>query len=212
MRSFLIRILKVIILHTPNTTQVIQQLLAHIEKIGLIRPGEASLLEPFFEYREYKRRDLLLTEGDHCFEKFFILKGCVQLCYLKQNGAEQIIDFALENWWISDFTAFQQGSRAQFSIRAIEPAEVLCLSFDNQQELLRQFPEINAYFHFVFQRAYAASQMRLRYLYEFSKEELYLHFLKHFPAFTQRVPQYLLASFLDFTPEYLSELRKKFLS
>jgi hypothetical protein len=89
---------------------------------------------------------------------------------------------------------------------------VLCISADSQRELLRQVPEMTLYFHLVFQRAYAASQMRLRYLYEFSKEELYLHFLKHFPAFTQRIPQYLLASFLGFTPEYLSELRKKFLS
>jgi len=54
--------------------------------------------------------------------------------------------------------------------------------------------------------------MRLRFLYEFSKEELYLNFLDQFPNFIQRVPQYLLASFLGFTPEYLSELRKKLLS
>ncbi|HMI63125.1 MAG TPA: hypothetical protein VK518_19545, partial [Puia sp.] len=81
-----------------------------------------------------------------------------------------------------------------------------------QRELLDKVPELNEYFHFVFQKAYAASQMRFRFLNEYSKEELYRHFSHQFPAFVQRVPQYLLASFLGFTPEYLSEIRKKYLS
>jgi CRP-like cAMP-binding protein len=108
--------------------------------------------------------------------------------------------------------AFQHCSAAQFSIRAIETTEVLCIRADRQRELLTKVPELNEYFHLVFQKAYAASQMRFRFLYELSKEELYHHFNQHFPAFTQRVPQYLLASFLGFTPEYLSEIRQKYLS
>jgi CRP-like cAMP-binding protein len=191
---------------------VIQQLLAHIEKFYSIQADSSCLMEPFFEHKVYRKKQLLITEGQRCFEKFFIVKGCVQLCYLKKNGTEQTLDFAIENWWISDFTAFPNGSIAQFSVRAILDTEVLCISADGQRQLLKQVPELEAYFHLVFQRAYAASQMRLRYLYEFSKEELYLRFLNDFPAFTQRVPQYLLASFLGFTPEYLSELRKKLLS
>lgn len=190
---------------------VIPQLLSHIRKCCTIQVDNA-LIEPFFEHKHYKKKELLLTEGQHCFEKFFIIKGCVQLCYLKQNGTEQTIDFAIENWWISDFMAFPNGGIAQFSIRATEDTEVLSISADRQDQLLKQLPELEGYFHRVFQRAYAASQMRLRYLYEFSKEELYLNFLQRFPDFTQRVPQYLLASFLGFTPEYLSELRKKFIS
>jgi hypothetical protein len=81
---------------------------------------------------------------------------------------------------------------------------VLCISADRQRELLKQIPEMNAYFHMVFKTVYAAAQMKVRYLC--------VHFLEHFPDFTQRVPQYLLASFLSFTPEYLSEIRKKYLS
>lgn len=189
---------------------MIQPLLAHIKRFSSIPADKADLLEPFFEHKIYKKKELLLTEGRRCHEKFFIVKGCAHLFYLRQNGTEQTIDFALENWWTSDFTAFQHGAAAQFSIRTIENTEVLSITADRQRELLKEFPELNEYFHLVFQKAYAACQMRFRFLLEFSKEELYRHFLDHFPAFTQRVPQYLLASFLGFTPEYLSELRRKF--
>jgi CRP-like cAMP-binding protein len=188
---------------------VTEQLIAHIRKFCFIETEKLSLLESFIEQRTYRKKEILLSEGDRCYEKFFIVKGCLHLYYLKQNGIEQTTDFALENWWISDFMAFQTGSIAQFSIRAVEKTEVLCISADSQRELLKQIPALHAYFHLVFQRAFAASQFRLRLITEFSKEELYRHFNQHFPEFIQRVPQYLLASFLGFTPEYLSEIRKK---
>jgi cAMP-binding proteins - catabolite gene activator and regulatory subunit of cAMP-dependent protein kinases len=186
--------------------------MAHIGKFCQLPPERSGIIAPFFEHRVYKKKASLLDEGQRCYEKFFILKGCVHICYLKQNGVEQTIDFALENWWISDFMAFPNGAPAQFSIRAVENTEVLCISADSQRALLNEVPEMHAYFHLVFQKAYAASQVRMKLLYELPKEELYRHFHQHFPGFIQRVPQYLLASFLGFTPEYLSEIRRKYLS
>jgi len=65
------------------------------------------------------------------------------------------------------------------------------------------------YFRIVMQRAVAATQLRNKYLYEMSKEEFYQHFSTSFPEFVQRVPQYMIASYLGLTPQYVSELRKK---
>jgi hypothetical protein len=65
------------------------------------------------------------------------------------------------------------------------------------------------YFRIIMQRAVAASQLRLKYMYEMSKEEFYQMFSASFPEFVQRVPQYMIASYLGLTPQYVSELRKK---
>lgn len=189
-----------------------QQLVTHIAQHSPVPPEKLDSIGDFFEVRTFKKKALLLQEGQRCNEKFFIVKGCVHLFYLRQNGVEQTIDFALENWWTSDFMAFLNGSTAQFSIRAIEATEVMSISAARQREMLSAIPELHEYFHLMFQRAYAASQIRIRKTYEMSKEDLYQDFSKKYPAFLQRVPQYLLASFLGFTPEYLSEIRKKSLS
>ena len=191
---------------------MIQHLTTHIRKFCVIDPGKLKLLEPYFEQRNYRKKQFLLQEGERCHEKFFIVKGCIYIYYLRQNGIEQTIDFALENWWTSDFMAFQNRSTAQFSIRAVETTTVLAITAERQRQLLQAVPELNEYFHLVFQKACAASQIRVRKLYELSKEELYRDFSRNFPGFIQRVPQYLLASFLGFTPEYLSEIRKKSIS
>jgi hypothetical protein len=68
------------------------------------------------------------------------------------------------------------------------------------------------YFRLIHQRAHAAAQNRLKGLFSQTREEIYRQFVKQYPEFVQRIPQYLLASFLGFTPEYLSELRAKKLS
>jgi CRP-like cAMP-binding protein len=191
---------------------MIEPLLNHVSRFCALAQDKSSLLASYFEARTYQKKEILLREGQRCDEKFFIVKGCIHLYFVRQDGSEQTIDFAIENWWISDFMAFQHVSRAQFSIRAIEVTEVLVITAKSQRRLLTEVPELNAYFHLVFQKAYAAAQMRIRMLYELSKEELYLDFREHYPAFLQRVPQYLLASFLGFTPEYLSEIRKRYIS
>jgi len=59
------------------------------------------------------------------------------------------------------------------------------------------------------QKAVAGAQLRSKLLYEMSKEDFYIHFSTSFPEFMLRVPQYMIASYLGLTPEYLSELRKK---
>ena len=122
---------------------------------------------------------------------------------------EQTTEFAIENWWITDNIAYERRVPSEFYIQAVENSEVLKIDIFSQERLLEMFPKIERYFRFIYQRAYAASQMRIKYLYDFSKEEIFHHLSKHYPEFVQRIPQYLIASFLGFTPEYLSEIRKK---
>ena len=75
--------------------------------------------------------------------------------------------------------------------------------------MLSKIPRMERYFRIMMQKAVAGAQLRSKLLYEMSKEEFYVHFSTSFPEFMLRVPQYMIASYLGLTPEYLSELRKK---
>ncbi|MCG6191026.1 Crp/Fnr family transcriptional regulator [Maribellus maritimus] len=191
---------------------MIENLKDHIANFINIKNIQLTSIGNYFEIKELPKKKLILEEGEICRDLFFVNKGCLQIFYMKKNGTEQTIDFALENWWTTDFNAFANKTPSKFSIRTIEPSEILILNKSAQNKLLEFIPELERYFHLVFQRAYAASQYRIKLLYELSREELYLHFRDNFPDFIQRVPQYLIASFLGFTPEYMSEIRRKYIS
>lgn len=131
--------------------------------------------------------------------------------YLTEKGTEQITHFALENWWLADYMSLSTQKPSSFYIQAIEASAIVSLDYRIQEELFSKLPQLERYFRIMMQRVYAAAQMRVKYLHDFSKEENYRQFITLFPAFAQRIPQYMLASYLGLTPEYLSEIRKRML-
>ncbi|AJA69532.1 Crp/Fnr family transcriptional regulator [Myroides odoratimimus] len=186
------------------------KLIQHIEKfVGTLSVPEADSILSYFELIKVKKKEILLEADMLCDKLFFVEVGCLRSYYMKSNGVEQTIDFAIENWWLTDNMAFEQHTNSNFYIQAVEQSEVIVITREQFVLLLEKHPIMEKYYRQVFQRAYAAAQYRVKYLYEFSREELYFHFEERFPEFIQRIPQYLMASYLGFSPEYLSEIKKK---
>lgn len=181
----------------------------HLEKFISINEEEFSGILAFFQLKNVKKKENLLVEGQICKSHYFVLNGCLRKFFINGKGIEQTTEFAIENWWITDNFAYERGLSTEFYIQAVENSEILTIDSELQEKLLIEFPKMERYFRFIYQRAYAASQIRIKYLYDFSKEEFYHHLCKEQPEFVQRIPQYLIASFLGFTPEYLSEIRNK---
>jgi CRP-like cAMP-binding protein len=189
-----------------------QNLKKHIEKFVEISEQDYAKILPYFTPVEAAKKQNLLIGGKVCTANYFVIKGCLRLFFINEKGVEQTIQFALENWWLADYTSFSSQKPSDFYIQAVEKSQVLALDFSSQEEVLHQFPKMERYFRLIHQRAHAASQFRIKSLYDVSREELYHHFCKRYPEFVKRIPQYLLASFLGFTPEYLSEIRNKRIS
>jgi CRP-like cAMP-binding protein len=181
----------------------------HLEKFITINDEEFLAIAAFFKIKNISKKENVLIEGTICKAHYFVLEGCLRKFFINEKGIEQTTEFAIENWWITDNIAFEHRLTTSFYIQAVENSAVLILDRDAQEKLLQEFPKMERYFRFIYQRAYAASQMRIKYLYDFTKEEFYEQLCKSQPEFVQRIPQYLIASFLGFSPEYLSEIRKK---
>ncbi len=182
---------------------------AHLDKFITINDEEFSSVLSFFKVSEVKKKQDLILSGEICRSIYFVQKGCLRKFFINEKGVEQTTEFAIENWWMTDTFAYERQGKSSFTIQAVEPSVVLMIDLQAQEELLKKHPVMERYFRMVYQRAYAAAERRIRYLYEMSREELYIHFSTQYPWFIQRIPQYLIASFLGFTPEYLSEIRAK---
>jgi len=184
-------------------------LIQHIQKMTDSREIDEENILSFFDTRSFHKKDLLQEEGKLCSSYFFVIKGCLRLFFIDDNGLEQTLQFALENWWMTDLDAFRSGRRSVYNIQALEATEVLVLTAKNYALLLEETPLMEKYFRLMYERAYAASLNRVRMISRMHKNEIYELFESKYPEFIQRIPQKILATFLGFTPEYLSELRKK---
>lgn len=189
-----------------------QILKEHLHKFISLDDQDFEEVMKFFNVKTFSKKENLLEEAQVCRYHYFVLNGLLRKFFINEKGIEQTTEFAVETWWITDNMAYEHKLPTSFYIQAVEKSEVLYISREKQEMLIEQFPVMERYFRFVYQRAYAAAQMRIKYLFSLSKEKFYHQLVSEHPAFVQRVPQYLIASFLGFTPEYLSEIRKKSIS
>jgi len=187
-------------------------LIQHINTLVNADTDLATVAPAYFKELYLTKKEIILKEGQACNYNYFVAKGCLRMYYINDKGVEHTTQFALENWWLSDYIAFDSGQPAGFYIQAVEQSEILAIDHATLQKLFLLHPYIESYFRKIYQKAYAASQRKAKYFNDFSKEELYTHFSKSYPGFINRIPQYLIASYLGFTPEYLSEIRKRIVS
>ena len=186
-----------------------EQLFTHINKFITINLEDFKTIIPFFEFRSASKKEILLEAGSPCNHNFFVLGGCLHMFFTNEKGVERTVQFAIDDWWMTDCLAYLTRSNTDFNIQAVEDTELLSITAENQEQLLKEFPQLERYFRIMYQIGYGSSLMKMKYLFDLSKEDIYFHFTEHFPDFAQRVPQYLIASFLGLTPEYVSEIRAK---
>ena len=186
-----------------------ENLLNHLARYVQISADQQHILLSGIGHKKVSKKDFLLKEGQVCTANYFVLSGCFRLYLVEEGGTEQIIQFGIPDWWICDYQSLENKTPSGYFIQAVEDAEVAVIDRRNQDSLFNQIPQLERYFRIILQRAYSASLSRIQYQFCQSGEERYHQFTKAFPEFVQRVPQYMLASFLGLTPEFLSIIRRK---
>ncbi len=86
-------------------------LYTHINKFIAVTPEEFEEMVPYFEKREFKKKMNLLEKGKVCRSNYFVVKGCLRMFFINEKGTEQTIQFAMEDWWLADYTSFSKQSR-----------------------------------------------------------------------------------------------------
>ncbi len=94
------------------------------------------------------------------------------------------------------------------NIVALEDAVVYCISYDNLQELFKQYPQFMSLQLKKVQEALAKSIQQANYLAHLTAQERYHKLLEEHPVWVRRVPQYHLAAYLGIRPQSLSRIRK----
>lgn len=168
---------------------------------------EITLFNSLLQYREYSRKTLLLQEGEVCNFESYINKGCIRNYYIDDKGDEVTLQFAVEGWWVSDITSFHDRRPSKMFIETLEDCAVLVLTPDSKEQLLQQVPAFERMFRLMVQRNLARLQERLFQTITTTATEKYLDFLERYPDIPQRVAQHYIASYLGFSPEFLSKVR-----
>lgn len=165
-------------------------------------------LQPVLEKREFKKKDMLLKQGEVCNSLFYIVEGYCK-SYYEIEGEIKNTGFFLENEIATNVNSFGSGQKSEFNIVACEPLTVIVFNREKLFEAARQAVEIEALGRSCI-RLYAMKQEKLSAVFQLYSAEARLEYLElNRPDLTQRVPLSQLASFLGVKRETLSRIRKR---
>lgn len=184
-------------------------LVAYFQRAGtVLTDEEIEILRSRVTPKSLKKGEFMQREGDAVKHGAFVAKGFLRSYVIDNKGKEHIIQFAPENWWISDKAGVSQQATATFFIDAIEDSEILLMDYESHKTCLQTIPAYAASFQSGMQKRGAAKDKRIVQALSATAEERYNDFIETYPSVVQRVPQHMLASFLGITPETLSRIRK----
>ncbi|MEP6677069.1 MAG: Crp/Fnr family transcriptional regulator, partial [Ferruginibacter sp.] len=134
-----------------------------------------------FQSKIVKKKSFLLREGEVCRFEGFVTKGIFRLYHIDKTGAEQILYFAIENWWVTDIDSFTNESPSQLFIEALEDSEVLLISKKDKEFAYANFPKIEKLFRVMTQKTHVALQRRMINNLSKTADQRYLDFIEKYP-------------------------------
>jgi len=182
---------------------------SHIEKRVSLTDEEFDSISKFFIPKRLKKKQFLLNEGEVCRHGGFVNYGCLRQYTIDNKGAEHIIQFAIEDWWVSDLHSFLSGKPSTDKIDALEDSEVLLLEKSARDELLDSYPKMEKFFRILIEANHVATNQRIADSLSTTAEERYLKFIKTYPKLFEQISQIHIASYLGITPQSLSRIRKE---
>ena len=181
----------------------------YLQSILPLNEEENYIVEKAFMKRQVKRRHFILQEGDICEHHTFVAKGCFRMFMVDEKGKEHNLQFAVENWWITDIGSFYLEEPSQLYIEALENSTVFQLKKEDQLKLFDDNIKFNQIFRSLTEKALVSAHRRILQNISSTAEERYLDFLKRYPYFFNRISNVQIASYLGITPEFLSTIRNK---
>jgi len=177
-----------------------------IEKIVELTDEEFRFVLTHFTARTFRKHQYVVQAGDPAPNDHFVVKGLLKSFYVDDIGKTHILQFAMEDWWISDPQAYHNRVNATLNIDCLEDTQTLFISIDNREKLCADLKKMEYFFLKKTTAGYIALQKRILSLMSQKADDRFAQFLHLYPSLLQRVPKSLIASYLGISRETLSRM------
>lgn len=184
-------------------------LISHINQDVALDKHAVDKLSSILVFKKLNKKEFLIRPRETANTMNFIVQGCMRSYYLDENAQEHTLQLGIEQWWINDLYSYLSRKKSRMYIQALEKTLLVQLPKKELDKLYIEIPEISHFFRTKIQNAYVAVQERVIDSMSDNAYDRYKSFRKAYRDIEQRVPQYIIASYLGVTPEFLSYLRKK---
>ncbi len=186
-----------------------QHLINKIKNSIFLSPDAEKHIYAIAKEIEFIKGTILITEEQTVKKTYFVTEGCLRSYGLDQNGKEHTLQFAIQNWWISDFIAIYNNEPAILNVECITDSKVIEFNASDLDKIHSLFPEFEAFQRKNLERHVVSLYKRIINQLQLTASERYNAFLNQYPDIEQYIPNYHIASYLGITQQSLSRIRVK---
>ena len=180
----------------------------YLQKKVAITDEQFNLIADHLKVKSFEKNEMILMKGDISSQGFFVSTGLLRSYSIDSKGKTHIIQFAPEQWWLSERNGLLFNEPSDYFIDSVEATKAVIMTKDFMNEAAKHVPCMNDLNNNMLNNSIRFMQKRINMLLSATAEERYLNFITLYPNLTLRVPQWMIASYLGITPESLSRVRK----
>ena len=155
----------------------------------------------------FSKGEIVIREGQTVNKTFFVTQGSLRSFCIDKEGKEHTLQFAIKDWWISDFMAIYNNEPASLTVECISDSTVIEFNAQKLNTIYLQFPEFEPFQRKNLERHVVSLHKRILNQLQLTALERYNLFLEQYPNIEQHVPNYHIASYLGITQQSLSRIR-----
>ena len=187
-----------------------EDLKAILEKITPLTEEDWKMTSQAFKEETFNKGEYFIKEGTYCNKVSFVSGGLFKLYYLTENeNQEKIMLFFVERQFLTDYFGYLTQTPSVRPIMALENSVVYSIPREKLNHLIESSKAWSTIARVLAERAYILAVQRANRLLHDDPDTRFLTFMAEYPSLLQRVPQYMIASYLDMTPETLSRVKKR---
>lgn len=185
-----------------------QNLIDKINSYVRLSEDDLDFATKFYKKKTVEKGSFIIKPDNYVNHWYFVDVGCFCFYTLK-DGKEKVMEFFTEGDFFTDIYAYLQENPSNSYVRATEDSVIYSASKIDVQKTFDYSHKIERIGRLSMQDTVLKTYRRLAHLNSLSNEERYLRLLEKRPNLFQRVPQYLIASYLGLTPVGLSKIRRR---
>lgn len=184
------------------------ELLTLFNTIQRLEASEEELICTLFKPAFLKKNEFFLQEGKFNNQIAFLRKGMIRY-FVYKKGEESTLEFTKEGEFIGECQSFSNRKQSIQNLQAIEDCELLVISYVDLQYFFDISKNGNLIGRLIIEHRFNRMISQLLSIYMHTPEERYKYFVANYRDLLQRIPQYLLASYIGVQPQSLSRIRKR---
>jgi CRP-like cAMP-binding protein len=150
---------------------------------------------------------VLIQQGQMVKKIFFVNSGCLRSFCIDKNGKEHTLQFAIKDWWISDYIAIHTDELALLTVESLTDSTIIEFNEKKLNGIHSLFPEFEPFHRKNLEGHVVSLHKRILNQLQLTAPERYNLFIEQYPDIEQYTRNYHIASYLGITQESLSRIR-----